>query len=78
MHKYFLGLLSGALYLVRNTTYNFCESTPGLHVRDIPNEFANGDALTHILVRPEPFGAPEPDNILREKSAPLPLHCHFF
>ena len=49
-----LGLeLLGTPYIIQNTTFEIDESTPGFlfqFARDIPNEFANGDILTHILV----------------------------
>lgn len=43
---------------------------PGLPFRwatDVPNEFANGDALTLILVHLELSGAPEVDKSLRNR-----------
>lgn len=59
-----------------------CESSPGLLllrcVRDILNDFANGDALTHIFVHLELSRALDPATILRKICAPtvvLPLKC---
>lgn len=42
----------GALDLIQTTAYGMCEDTPGLlfqHALDIPNDFANEDAVNHIL-----------------------------
>lgn len=53
MHKYFPRLeLLRALHLTQNAPYEICVCTPGLlfsFVRDVPNEFANGNALSHVL-----------------------------
>ena len=41
------------LHIVKNTHFGIGESTPEFSfqfARDFPNEFANGDILTHILV----------------------------
>lgn len=70
MHKYFMRLESlGAFSPIQNTTYEVCESTTGILfqcAREILNEFANGEALTHVLAHPGPFGSPQPDGILRK------------
>ena len=53
--QHFYGLrleLVGTLYLIQNTTFEIVEITPGFLfqiARDIPNESANEDILTHIL-----------------------------
>ena len=54
--QHFYGLkfeLLGTLYLIQNTTFKIGKSTTGLFflfARDIPNKFANGNFITHILV----------------------------
>lgn len=75
VQKYPLSLkLLGDLHLVRNTTSETSESTPGLLFRcgeNIPNKFTNEcDALIHVLGYLESFGTPEPDNILGKKCSP--------
>ena len=54
VHKNSVGLeLLRPLYLIPNTTFEMGERTPKLlfqHGGDIAIQFANGDALTHILV----------------------------
>lgn len=54
--------LLGILHLIQETTHDKCESTPRLAcqwTRDIPNEFENGNVLTHSLVFLLSLGAPE-------------------
>ena len=59
-------------------TCKIFESTPGLLFQcamDIPNEYANGDALNHILAHVESSGSPEPDRRDLAQNIPLPKHC---
>lgn len=73
--------LLGAPHLIRTTTDVACGSTPVspsqcATSRDIPNEFANRDALTHIVMHLESLGASEQDKDFASEAHPLPGSVH--
>lgn len=72
--------LSGGFYLIQITTCEICESTSGLLflcARDIPNEFADGNALTHVFGHVESLGTPGRDKILPEKCTSTIALLHY-
>lgn len=72
--NFFLMLeLLGAPYVIRNTTYEICGSTPEslFHCgENISWRFAEGNAQTHTLGYSGSLGAPESDKISRNKCIP--------